>query len=295
MNEIPLDKPIKSAYEIAMEKIERGDFEPTEEEKKTERTEEPLAIDNIIIVGEDHPHPEETRRRIESIRPKIVCLEEPQDFQKYFNIQFKGEELDAALSEMIKDGLKEFTQQFTAIFSPLAKYFSQIGVEEVYFVGLPSYYEQISPFFLEGNDAVVDDKVREAFMSARTLEVKNKSSDKIVLRTGMVHEIPCHIMISRAYELGTNLQEEKESIYNMFKQLLDAFSEEPNLTSSHSRGAYNHASKEFLHHRREMWEGLQRGEDISEYEAKNNQLCATLSVLSYDSDIMLMNQLFPWF
>ncbi len=243
-----------------------------------------LSVGSISIVGENHSRNDDALAIVKEIKPKILCLEEPQDWASYFELYRNGSS-EAEIKDAIENDGKHF--MLGGIFHKFAQLDADIermSVENVYFVDTPSVISTLSPFFLTHSYAPLDDTVRSILMTTRAVEL-NKQDSSLVMKVGAAHEPCCYKTLSEFQEANPSTKEitqQKFAMYQLLEQIVTQFSEHVQTNQETLQKQYLQTSEYFLRNRNLIFTGLHNNEDISSLMEEQLTLADDLSVMSFD-------------
>ena len=131
--------------------------------------------DNIYVAGHHIFKPHIRDQMIEEEKPTIVCIDKPQDLQKYADQIWQGQRTDDVVKQLEQDMCKGFNiSLFVKDYVPLIETCKRAGVKELHFISVPVYVEQITPFYIPDQAGIVDQVIREGIMSIRAKEIQIK-------------------------------------------------------------------------------------------------------------------------
>lgn len=186
--------------------------------------------DNIYIAGVDINNSKERDQLIEAVKPVIVCIDKPQDWQRYVDQLRSGEKLEQ-ITKQIKGDFPTLNQSiWTQDIAPLIETCKKVYVRELYFIDVPSYLTQTIPLFLEDNLAPAEQSIRDGLMSLRAKEIKIKSpkDKKIFMILGDLLQLKVYRMLELIQHYDAHLvQEDKKKLYTVLDGILEKMKDEP--------------------------------------------------------------------
>ena len=176
--------------------------------------------DNLYIAGH-HPSKLDSRfDLVQSLKPDILAVDKPQDLQSYADRYRKGESVECVADALFTETTID-PDLFRRDCIRLMRTCETVGIEEVYFVDIPSYVRNIVPLYLE--DKLGDQTTRENIMALRLKEIQLKrgKDKKIMMLVQDILQLNVFQLVEGMVEYDLDkVRECKERRYNNLAALL---------------------------------------------------------------------------